>query len=89
MRPRFLCSRLLLATASVPTLGAQSPAPAKPEPSPATLRSLLLAQLHSTHDKAEWFTPVNTAVAGLTAARRRLRPMPPRARLRVILFVRS
>ena len=33
---------------------------------PASLRSTLLAQLHSTHDKAEWFVPVNTAVAGVT-----------------------
>ena len=39
--------------------------PAKPEP-PATLRSTLLRELHSVHDAAEWFTPVNTAVAGLT-----------------------
>ena len=39
----------------------------KPAPPPATLRSVLLAELHSTHDKAEWFVPVNTAVAGLTA----------------------
>ncbi len=41
---------------------AQTPA-AKPAP---TLKSLLLAQLRSTHNKAEWFVPVNTAVAGLT-----------------------
>src|SRR5206468_3735611 len=33
---------------------------------PATLRSVLLEQLRSTHTKAEWFVPVNTAVAGLT-----------------------
>ena len=38
-----------------------------PSPAPATLRSLLLSELHSTHDKAEWFTPMNNAVAGLTA----------------------
>ena len=44
---------------------AQTPTPASP--SPATLRSLLLSELHSTHDNAEWFTPMNTAVAGLTA----------------------
>jgi len=31
------------------------------------MRSLLLSELHSSHDKAEWFTPVNTAVAGLSA----------------------
>ena len=38
-----------------------------PSLTPATLRSLLLSELHSTHDKAEWFTPMNNAVAGLTA----------------------
>ena len=32
-----------------------------------TLRATLLAELHSSHDKAEWFVPLNTAVAGLTA----------------------
>ena len=37
---------------------------AKPAP---TLKSILLAQLRSTHNKAEWFVPVNTAVEGLTA----------------------
>jgi uncharacterized damage-inducible protein DinB len=31
------------------------------------MRSLLLSELHTTHDTAEWFTPMNTAVAGLTA----------------------
>jgi len=34
---------------------------------PATLRELLLAELRSTHDKADWFVPANTAVKGLTA----------------------
>lgn len=34
---------------------------------PATLKSILLEQLRSTHNKAEWFVPANTAVAGLTA----------------------
>ena len=56
---------LLLVSASASTLFAQTPA--KPSPPPATLRSVLLSELHSTHDKAEWFTPMNTAVAGLTA----------------------
>lgn len=32
-----------------------------------TLKSILLDQLRSTHNKAEWFVPVNTAVEGLTA----------------------
>jgi uncharacterized damage-inducible protein DinB len=36
----------------------------KPDP---TLRSILLEQLRSTHNKAEWFVPANTAVEGLTA----------------------
>ena len=40
---------------------------AKPPEPPPTLRSILLSQLHPTHDKAEWFVPVNTAVAGLSA----------------------
>ena len=34
---------------------------------PPTLRSVLLSQLRSTHNQAEWFVPVNAAVAGLTA----------------------
>ena len=46
---------------------AQTPAAKPAAPPPATLRSTLLAELHSTHDKADWFVPVNTAVAGLTA----------------------
>ena len=33
----------------------------------ATLRSILLEQLRSTHNQAEWFVPANTAVGGLTA----------------------
>lgn len=33
---------------------------------PATLRSTLLEGLHASHDKAEWFVPVGTAVEGLT-----------------------
>lgn len=36
------------------------------QPKPMDLRAVLLAQLHSTHDKAEWFVPVDTAVANLT-----------------------
>ena len=43
-------------------------------PAPATLRSTLLAELHQTHDKAEWFVPLNTAVAGLTAEQARWIP---------------
>ena len=59
-------SILLLVSASVTSFG-QMPATPSPSPAPVTLRSVLLSELHSTHDKAEWFTPMNTAVAGLTA----------------------
>ncbi len=34
---------------------------------PATLRSLLLHELHTTHAEADWFVPVNTALDGLSA----------------------
>ena len=33
---------------------------------PQDLRGILLRQLHSTHDVAEWFVPLNTALEGLT-----------------------
>ena len=39
----------------------------KEKKEPATLKSILLEQLRSTHNKAEWFVPANTAVDGLTA----------------------
>jgi uncharacterized damage-inducible protein DinB len=38
------------------------------EQKPMTLKAVLLEQLRSTHNKAEWFVPGNTAVAGLTPA---------------------
>jgi hypothetical protein len=34
---------------------------------PATLRSILLHELHATHNQAEWFVPISVAVDGLTA----------------------
>jgi uncharacterized damage-inducible protein DinB len=36
-------------------------------PKPATLRSVLLEQLRTTHNEKDWFVPVNVAVEGLTA----------------------
>ena len=60
MPTRLLLLSLLVAA----PLAAQTPA-AKPAP-PATLRSILLSQLRSTHNKAEWFVPLNTAVEGVT-----------------------
>ncbi|MES2392068.1 MAG: DinB family protein [Acidobacteriota bacterium] len=66
---RFLAfSVILLASATLTP--AQSPAPA----APATLRSTLLQQLRSTHNQADWFTPVNAAVAGLTPEQARWIP---------------
>jgi uncharacterized damage-inducible protein DinB len=38
------------------------------EQKPMTLKAVLLEQLRSTHNKAEWFAPANVAVAGLTPA---------------------
>jgi hypothetical protein len=32
-----------------------------------TLKSVLLEQLHTTHDKEDWFVPANIAIGGLTA----------------------
>ncbi|HZL25782.1 MAG TPA: DinB family protein [Acidobacteriaceae bacterium] len=63
MRRLHLLPLLVLVSASfAPITSAQTPA-AKPVP---TLRWVLLAQLQSTHNKAEWFVPIDTAVAGLT-----------------------
>ena len=36
------------------------------DPKTPTLKSILLAQLHSTHDVKDWFVPANVAVDGLT-----------------------
>src|SRR5215469_15817657 len=65
MHPSLTFSISLIIAANLHSAIAQSsPTPA---PTPVTLRSLLLSELHSTHDKAEWFTPIQAAVAGLTA----------------------
>ncbi len=77
MRRSFII--VLLVSASATALLAQSPA--QPSPPPATLRSILLAQLHSTHDTAEWFTPANTAVAGLTAEQAKWVPQNAQGKL--------
>jgi uncharacterized damage-inducible protein DinB len=45
-------------------LAASALAPANP---PSTLRSVLLEQLQTTHDKKDWFAPATAAVEGLTA----------------------
>jgi uncharacterized damage-inducible protein DinB len=43
----------------------------QPQKAPATLKGILLEQLRSTHNHAEWFVPANTAVEGLTAEQAR------------------
>jgi uncharacterized damage-inducible protein DinB len=53
---------LLSLSLSVPAL-AQN----QPSKTPPTLKSILVEQLRSTHNHAEWFVPANTAVEGLTA----------------------
>lgn len=34
---------------------------------PATLKSILLEQLRTTHNEKDWFVPINVALEGLTA----------------------
>lgn len=62
---------ILLALLLSPIALAQAPKPAGPPP---TLKSILLAQLRSTHNKAEWFVPLNTAIDGLTPEQARWIP---------------
>lgn len=69
MRPFPLLFAAMIVCA--PIVSAQTDSSKEP---PATLRSTLLAQLRSTHNKSEWFVPLNTAVAGLTAEQARWVP---------------
>lgn len=41
--------------------------PAQSQKAPATLRSILLHELHTTHNQADWFVPISVAVDGLSA----------------------
>ena len=50
------------------------PCYAQNQQKPATLRSLLVHELETTHSKAEWFVPINTAVDGLTAEQANWQP---------------
>ena len=43
---------------------------------PSTLRGVLLEQLHTTHDKEDWFVPASVAVDGLTADQAKWSPGP-------------
>jgi uncharacterized damage-inducible protein DinB len=60
MKPAVTAAFVLLLTFSSTCL-AQTKQP------PATLRSILLHELHTTHNQADWFVPISTAVDGLTA----------------------
>jgi len=55
---------LLVLALALPSLSHAQAAKA-PAPAP-TLKSILLEQLKTTHNKADWFVPANTAVKGLT-----------------------
>ena len=57
---KHMLTALALAAAFTLTAGAQQKNP------PATLRSVLLQELHDTHDKSDWFVCANVAVANLT-----------------------
>src|SRR6476620_8959795 len=59
MKPSILITTALVLCFSL-NAGAQDKKPAP------TLRSILLEQLHSTHDKSDWFVCANVAVAHLT-----------------------
>ncbi len=62
--------------ASVLVLAFTLPCCAQNQQPPATLRSLLLQELRTTHNQAEWFVPINTAVDGLTAEQANWQPKP-------------
>jgi DinB superfamily len=64
------CFRLLLLFTALSTFLM----PAQTQPQPATLRSLLLHELRTTHTEAQWFVPINTAVQGLTAEQANWQP---------------
>lgn len=67
MKSRF---SLLLLFTTLPTLSMS----AQTQSQPATLRSLLLHELRTTHTEAQWFVPINTAVQGLTAEQANWQP---------------
>src|ERR1700743_1712023 len=69
--PIMALKPILLAFVLSPIALAQAPKPAGPPP---TLKSILLAELRSTHNKAEWFVPINTAIAGMTPEQARWVP---------------
>ncbi|HET9406747.1 MAG TPA: DinB family protein [Candidatus Sulfotelmatobacter sp.] len=63
MKPRIVLVTVSLMTALIFSV----PLHAQTKPQLATLRSLLLHELHTTHTEADWFVPISVAVDGLTA----------------------
>jgi uncharacterized damage-inducible protein DinB len=47
---------------------------AQSQQAPATLRSILLHELHTTHNQADWFVPISVAVDGLSAQQANWQP---------------
>lgn len=56
----------------------QSTPPTKKPSAPAGLRQVLVEQLRTTHNKKNWFVPVNAAIAGLTPDQARWVPLNAR-----------
>jgi len=61
---------LLLLAAPTLTFGQDKPK------IPATLKSILLEQLRTTHNVEDWFVPINIALQGVTAEQARWTPSP-------------
>jgi uncharacterized damage-inducible protein DinB len=59
---------LLLLAAPFQTFGQEKPK------APATLRSILLEQLRTTHNVEDWFVPINIALQGVTAEQAKWTP---------------
>lgn len=57
---------LLCRVAFLSAFFSASGAIAEEKPDAPTLKSILLDQLRTTHDKEEWFVPINVAIEGLT-----------------------
>ena len=61
---------LLLLAAPFHTFGQEKPK------TPATLKSILLEQLRTTHNVEDWFVPINVALQGVTAEQAKWTPGP-------------
>jgi uncharacterized damage-inducible protein DinB len=59
----MIMKKLLILVLSLGAISAMAQTPAA---APATLRSVLVEQLKTTHTRKDWFVPVNIALEGLT-----------------------